>query len=91
MVRALASFMAAGERTVEEDKRGRAVLATWRELLHGGPLRRMTVAVKPPSVAAASSALRCALLFAGCTAPPSARVQALLGMVSQGEADACLE
>ena len=60
----------------------------------GRSLRRMTVAVKTPSVAAASSALRCALLFAGCTAPPSARVQALLGMASQGEADdldACLE
>ena len=70
-----------------------ASLARALLLLHkdGGPLRRMTVAVKPPSVAAASSALRCALLFAGCTAPPSARVQALLGMASQGEADACLE
>ena len=47
---------------------------------------RMIVA-KPPSVAAATSALRCALLFAGCTAPPSARVQALLGMAAQGQAD----
>lgn len=46
---------------------------------------RMTVAVKPPSVAAATSALRCALLFAGCTAPPSARMQALLGMAAQAQ------
>ena len=44
------------------------------------------VAVQPPSVAAATSALRCALVFAGCTAPPSARVQALLGTAATGGA-----